>query len=248
MAYQGEVIWIIGASSGIGHALAVKLATEGATLILSGRRTEALEALRQTIGGVHSVQPMDVTDAANVAQAVSAVRAQHAHIDRVLFMAGQYEPMALDALDMAQATQMVQVNLMGALHVIAALWPSLIAQEYAQFVLCASVVGYMGLPNAQPYGATKAGLINLAESLYLEAPRHVDVKLIAPGFVRTPMTQKNLFKMPALIEPEAAAEAICAKLCTRGFEIHFPKKLTLVMKLLRMLPYGLSLWMLKGLS
>jgi NADP-dependent 3-hydroxy acid dehydrogenase YdfG len=239
--YQGEIVWIIGASSGIGAALARELAAQGATLALSARRTEALTSLAHTLGGTHNIFALDVADAAAVTRTANAIRDAFGRIDRVIFMAAAYTPMKLLALDMAATKQMIEVNLLGAFHVVEAVLPVLTQQGRGQLALCGSVAGYTGLPGGQPYSATKAGIINLAESLRAELPRSIDVKLISPGFVKSELTDKNEFNMPMIITAERAAGFIADGLRRNGFEIHFPRRFTLWLKLLRALPYGLSL-------
>lgn len=241
MRFAGEHIWIIGASSGIGRALAIALEAQGASLILSARRTEALEALNQTLGGVHDVLPLDVANATDIAKAAAHISANLPKLDRVIFLAALYKPGNIADIEPEFAHKMVEVNLCGAMTLAHAVLPIFDAQQSGQIVLCGSVAGYLGLPNGQPYSATKAAIINFAESLYAEAPDYLDVKLISPGFVRTPMTDKNSFDMPMRIEPEDAAKAIANGLQQRAFEIHFPKRFTRWVKILRLLPYALSL-------
>ena len=242
ISYQGETIWIIGASSGIGHALAVDLAARGATVVLSARRREALETLKARIGERHLVFPLDVTDSEMTQRTAPAIRAVCGRIDRVLFMSAAYTPMTLDALDLAVTRHTIEVNLLGAFHVVHAVLPLLREQNSGQIALCGSVAGYTGLPGGQPYSATKAAIINLAETLRAECPKTIDVKLISPGFVQTPLTDKNTFSMPMILTPEAAAKAIAHGLRAKRFEIHFPWKFTLMLKLLALLPYPLKFW------
>lgn len=227
-----ETTWIIGAGSGIGHALALELSRRGADLVLSSRDRDKLEALVRDTGRPHVVAPLDIVDA----DAVAAVWRDR-RIDSVIVTAGDYEPMALDALDLARCRAIVETNLLGALNVIHAVLPGMKARRSGRIALCASVAGYRGLPNGQPYSSSKAGLINLAESLRAECRgTGVDIRLISPGFVRTPMTDKNDFRMPMMIEPEAAARSIADGLARRAFEIHFPRPFTDAMKILRILP------------
>lgn len=242
-AYQNEVVWIIGASSGIGKALAVELANAGARVILSARRKEALDQLKSELPGSPMVFPLDVTDSDMVTRTAQAIRAAVGRLDRVIFMSAVYTPMELDALDITITKHMLDVNLGGAFHTVHAVLPILLEQKGGQLALCASVAGYVGLPGGQPYSATKAGLINLCESLYAEHARTLDVKLISPGFVRTALTDKNDFAMPMILTPEAAAKAIARGLLSKRFEIHFPWKMTFFLKLLQQLPYRLSLAM-----
>lgn len=238
MRFDGETIWIIGASSGIGEALAHELARRGASLILSARREAQLQSLQEGLGGeVHRVVPLDVSDA----QQVRDVARDIGPVDRMVHLAALYDPSAIRDIDVANAAVLVQVNLLGTLHVAQAALEIFTSQKRGQIVLCGSVAGYVGLPKGQLYSATKAGVRNFAESLYAEAPDHVDVKLISPGFVRTPMTDKNDFDMPMRIEPEDAATAIADGLTNGAFEIHFPKRFTILLKLIALLPNRLRL-------
>lgn len=240
--YKNEIVWIVGASSGIGAALARELAARGASLALSARRKDELEKLSSSLDGKHKVFVLDITDAETVARTAQAIRAAYGRIDRVVFLAATYAPMRIDTLNAAVTKQIIDINLTGTFNVTEAIIPVFKTQKTkGQIALCGSVAGYMGLPGGQPYSATKAGVINLTESLYAECGRDFDVKLISPGFVRTPLTDKNDFKMPMMIEPEQAAKEIANGLLLSSFEIHFPKKFTNFLKLLRFLPYRLSL-------
>lgn len=238
--YQDEIIWIIGASSGIGYALANELSKHGARLILSARRTEELEGLRAQIGSQHLVYPLDVSNSDLVVQIAQSILQECGRIDRVIFMSAIYNPMPLDMLDMVSTKQIIDINLFGAFNIINAILPIFKKQKFAQIALCGSVAGYIGLPGGQPYSATKAAIINIAESLSAEF-KHIDVKLISPGFVRTSLTDKNDFPMPFLMKAEDAAIAIANGLISKHFEIHFPKKFTFWLKILELLPYSLKL-------
>lgn len=247
--YQDQIIWIIGASSGIGAALARELAARGATLALSARRQEALDRLNTLLGGSHGVFAVDVRDAAQVQQSAQSIHTRYGRIDRVIYLAAAYTPMTLTALDLNQVRQIVEVNVTGAFQAVHAVLPLLQKQPMrGQIALCGSVAGYTGLPGGQPYSATKAAIINLAESLHAECGDWMDIKLISPGFVSTPLTAKNDFAMPMIITPEQAARAIADGLRTRRFEIHFPRRFTLFLKCLRILPYVISLPLLKYLK
>jgi len=235
--YHNQVVWIIGASSGIGAALAKELAQRGAKLALSARRKDTLEQLKSELGESHKIFALDVTDAELVRRTAQAIRAAFDRIDRVVFLSAAYQPMNVDELDLHMTRQMVDVNLMGAFYVVHAVLPIFKEQQDGQLTLCGSVAGYTGLPNGQPYSATKAALINLAESLKAELPSTIDVKLISPGFVKSELTDKNDFKMPMMISSEKAAIYIADGLLRRNFEVHFPKGFTVWLKLLRLLPY-----------
>ncbi|MFN8928836.1 MAG: SDR family NAD(P)-dependent oxidoreductase [Alphaproteobacteria bacterium] len=229
--------WIIGASSGIGEALAKELANRGETVCVSARSKEALAALVSSLNGTgHIVLPLDVSSREEVLHAVQSLRVKFPRIDRVIFMAGIYTPMSFGSIDLDEAERIIKVNLTSPFYVVEAVLPVLIAQGGGQIALCASVAGYRGLPKSQPYGATKAGLINLAESLAAEVPKQIDVRVINPGFVESRLTNKNNFKMPMRISSHQAAKAIVKGLDSSGFEIHFPKTFTRMMKLLSVLP------------
>lgn len=240
-SYQNEIIWIIGASSGIGSALAKELAARGAILALSARRKDFLETLKESLGPEHKIFTLDVTNSELIVRTAQAIRAAFGRIDRVIFLAAAYTPMKIDELDLAVTRQIIDVNLLGAFHMVQAVLPILKEQKKGQISLCGSVAGYMGLPGGQPYSATKAGIINLAESLRAELSQSIDVKLISPGFVHTELTDKNNFNMPMIISAERAATYIADGLLKKAFEVHFPKCFTLGLKLIRLLPYSLAL-------
>jgi short-subunit dehydrogenase len=231
----------VGASDGIGRALAAELSARGATLLLSARRVEELEKLNYELGGRHHLYPLDVSDAQKTIATAQSIRQFHPRLDRVIFMAAIYNPMPLGDEDINLTRQIIEVNLTGGFNLVHAVLPQFKAQRSGQIVLCGSVAGYTGLPSGQPYSATKAGILNLAESLYAELYGVVDVKVISPGFVRTRMTDKNSFPMPMRLEPPEAARAIAKRLKGRSFEIHFPRRFTYFVKLLELMPYCLKL-------
>lgn len=239
--WRGRRCWIVGASSGIGAALARELAARGARMALSARSAERLQALAGELPhGAAAVMPLDVRDAAAVEAAAASLRSRWGGLDTVVVMAGDYVPMRAWELDLEAERRMVEVNLGGAFHVLAAVLPSFLAERRGAVVLVSSVAGYRGLPRSLVYGPTKAALINLAEALWLDlAPRGIGVTVVNPGFVRTPLTAGNDFAMPALIEPEEAAREIEAGLARGDFEIHFPRRFTRWLKLARLLPYRL---------
>lgn len=233
-----ERIWIIGASEGIGAALAREWAARGARLVLSARSAARLKELATSLGPDHVAVPLDVSDRASLEAAAEKI-AQIGPLDRVVHLAAIYDPGNIADLDPDSAAQIVSVNLTGSFH-IAQIAPPLL-RDGGQLALCGSVAGYIGLPQGQIYSATKAGVINLAESLRAELAGRIDVRLICPGFVDTRLTQRNDFAMPALIAPDTAARAIIDGLDGRSFEIHFPRRLTFSLKLLSALPYWAAL-------
>ncbi|MCF8160639.1 MAG: SDR family NAD(P)-dependent oxidoreductase [Polaromonas sp.] len=238
--WAGRRAWLVGASSGIGRATAHALHAQGAQVIVSARDGAALEAFVGQHPGAQALE-LDVTDAPAVQRAAAVLFAQGA-LDAVVYCAGHYRAMTADRMDLPELLRHNQVNYLGALHVLDAVLPGLLAQAQGRrghISLMASVAGYRGLPNSLAYGPTKAALINLAETLYLDLHgQGVGVSLVNPGFVETPLTAQNEFKMPALISPAQAAEAILQGWARGQFEIHFPRRFTFWLKVLRCLPYS----------
>ena len=231
--HKSKHIWIIGASSGIGESLARELSSQGANLILSARRKDKLEALNKELGGEHQVLPADAGDATGLLKAAKKIK----KLDSVIFIAAIYTPHTKTPKDLEFVHNALTVNLGGAFNTVHAALPFFEKQGSGQIVLCGSVAGYRGLPYGQPYCATKAAIINYAESLKIELEdKNIDVKIISPGFVRTPLTDKNDFEMPMIIEPDEAAKALSKGLLSGSFEIHFPKKFTTIMKVIDILP------------
>ena len=236
--WRGKRVWVIGASSGIGAALARALLAQYARVALSARNAPGLEQIAATPGATALVLPLDVTDAAAVAPALQRVVAAWGGLDLVVWCAGSHNPVRAWELDAEDARRLVDVNLNGVINGLPAVVDQLLRQNSGGMAIVSSVAGYGGLPTALVYGATKAALSNLAETLYLDlAPRGIAVYLINPGFVKTPLTDKNTFKMPALISADEAAREIIAGFARGSFEIHFPRRFTLWLKLLRLLPY-----------
>ncbi|OJX32730.1 MAG: short-chain dehydrogenase [Burkholderiales bacterium 68-12] len=238
--WRGKRVWLVGASSGIGRALAGQLHARGAQVIVSARQQALLQAFAQAHPGSQALA-LDVTDAQAVQQAATRLQAQ-APLDLVCYCAGHYAPMRADTLDLPELLRHQQVNLTGALHVLAAVVPGLLqgarAGRTPHLSLVASVAGWRGLPQGLAYGPTKAALINLAETLFLDLrPQGVGVSVVNPGFVDTPLTRQNDFAMPALLTPEQAAQAMLRGWARGDFELHFPRRFTLWLKLLRVLPY-----------
>ncbi len=239
--WAGRRCWIVGASTGIGAALAEVLSGAGARVALSSRRAVLLEGQAARLGAERTLAvPLDIRDAAGVMAGAQRIKAAWGGIDVVVLMAGDYKPMRAWEVDLEAARSMIDTNLTGPFNVLAAVMPTLVAQGAGHLVLVSSVAGFRGLPKGLVYGPTKAALINLAETLYLDLqPRGIAVSVVNPGFVRTPLTAQNDFEMPALIEPAEAARDILAGLARGDFEMHFPRRFTRWLKLLRLLPYRL---------
>lgn len=230
---KGQSIWIIGASSGIGEALARELAHQGANLILSARSQDRLDSLNQQLNGEHDVVTLDAADPSSVIRAAQTIK----RLDSVIFLAALYAPHSEKSHDISLIHDMITVNLGGAFNTVNAIKERFEKQGYGQIVLCASVAGYRGLPYGQPYCATKAAIINYAESLKIELEDYnIDVKVISPGFVKTPLTDKNGFPMPMIIDAQTAAKALTKGITSKVFEIHFPKRFTYIMKIIDVLP------------
>jgi NAD(P)-dependent dehydrogenase (short-subunit alcohol dehydrogenase family) len=240
--WNGRTAWLVGASTGIGRATASRLHGLGARVVVSARSREALDGFVATHPGSEAIA-LDATDRQALRAAAQHIVRTHGRIDLAMYCAGTYTAMRATEFDLDVALRHVQVNQVGALHLLDAVLPQLLAQARAgaggHLSLVSSVAGYRGLPNSLAYGPTKAALINLAETLYLDlAPLGLGVSLINPGFVETPLTAGNAFKMPALITPEQAAQQIVRGWSRGEFEIHFPKRFTLWLKALRLLGHG----------
>lgn len=250
--YQGRRVWIIGASTGIGRALAIELASCGASVVASARNEKALLELASKFdGAAHGgIRPLrlDIAQEGELSAAIQGMVETDSLPDIAIFMAGYYQPLSIHKINSDDLRQTLEVNLWAAMEFVRLITPPLYARRSGQIVLVGSVAGYRGLPKGQPYSATKAALINLAETLYLEAmPEGVDVKLLSPGFVETPLTDKNDFEMPDIISTEEAASTIAQGLQEKAFEVHFPKRFTRKLKFLRILPYRLYFKLLRKL-
>ncbi len=237
--WRGQRVWLIGASSGIGAALAENLLQAGARVALSARRAERLQAL--AAGHAQAiVAPFDILDQQAWGERYRDICAQAGGVDLIVFCAADYRPERSWQVSPEGAAHTLAVNLGSVYTGLATVLPDMLARGSGGIAIVASVAGYVGLPTASVYGPSKAALINLAELLYTDLrPRGLNVYLINPGFVQTPLTAKNAFAMPALQTPEQAAHAIRRGLSAGDFEIHFPKRFTMLVKLLRWLPYRL---------
>ena len=242
--WRGRRVWIIGASTGIGAATAQHLLSLGARVALSARNEAALQQLATGYAEA-LVLPLDVTDHTQLLHARDRLLAAWQGVDLVLLVAGVYREMRADAMDLNAIEQMLDVNLRSVFHAIHAVVPTLLAQESGGIGIVSSVAGFRGLPRALGYGPTKAALINLAETLYLDLnPRGIGVYLINPGFVDTPATKQNDFEMPALISANEAAVQMMSGIERGEFHIHFPRRFTNGLRFARLLPYRLYFWLI----
>ncbi|MDL5032568.1 SDR family NAD(P)-dependent oxidoreductase [Pelomonas sp. APW6] len=235
--WAGRWVWLVGASSGIGRALAEALHREGARVVVSARSEKALRDFEATHPGSRAL-PLNVTDAASIRHAATQVLAWAGGPPAlVVYCAGHYRPQRATELDAEELQRHLDVNYRGALHVLAAVLPPMLAAGAGHLSLVGSVAGYRGLPKALAYGPTKAALHNLAEVLHLDLrPQGIGVSIVNPGFVATPLTRQNDFEMPALISADEAAQEMLRGWARGHFEIHFPRRFTRWMRGLRLLP------------
>ena len=230
-------VWITGASSGIGKALAIKFSTEGWQVAASARRENLLQDLNKTNSNIHSF-PLDVIDEPRTKKVFQDIIEKFQTIDICVFCAGIHDPDAEKKLSTEKIREIMETNFFGTLNCIMAVNSYFRERKSGHISLVSSVAAYRGLPAASGYCASKSALTSLAESLYFDFKRYdVKVSVISPGFVKTPMTDKNKFPMPMIKSPEYAAEKIFIGLTKKNaFEIHFPKPFTIMMKLLKIMP------------
>ncbi|MEQ9258433.1 MAG: SDR family NAD(P)-dependent oxidoreductase [Roseovarius sp.] len=231
---SGKTYWLVGASEGLGEALALKMSAQGAKLVLSARNEDRLNEVAGKLPGRARVVPMDVTDDASVAQAVEAT----GEVDGLVFLAGVYWPMTAGEWNLEHGIAMADVNFTGAFRVLGRVVPQMVARDAGHIVITGSLSGFRGLPGAVGYGASKAGLMSLAETLRADLWRTgVRVQLANPGFIKTRLTDKNEFHMPFLMTPEEAAEEMMRLMMDESaFQRHFPRIFSWVFRGSRFLP------------
>ncbi len=236
--WHGKRVWLVGASTGIGKATAELLHTKGAHVIVSARSAAPLQELAAALTGLQTVQ-LDATDELAVKAAAAQLQAQGA-LDLVMYCAGIYQPLRAQEMKSTIMIQHMQVNYLGAVYVTQAVLPTMLAAKRGHLSYVSSVAGFRGLPKALAYGPTKAAMINMAEALYIDLhDEGLGVSIINPGFVDTPLTSQNTFRMPALITPAQAAIEIVAGWEKGKFEMHFPKRFTTWLKFMRSAPDSL---------
>ena len=241
----GKTVWITGASSGIGAAVAEELARRGARVAVTARNADALEALAARNAGVLAA-PGDITDREGIARVAAEVAARLGPIDVALLNAGTYSPVLPDTFTADVFRAHVEVNIIGTVNCIEAVLPAMLERRAGRLAVVASVTGFAPLPMAEAYGASKAFLISMCESLRADLAgerRGVEVTVVAPGFVRTGLTEQNEFEMPFVIEVDEAARTIADGLERGAPEIAFPRRMAITMKVIgRLLPGPVRRW------
>lgn len=247
-----KIVWITGASTGIGAETAIQLAAKGYNVMASARSADKLTALEEGAkdleGSIHAY-PCDVTDEKAIATTLSEIEKTHGPIDIAILNAGTYLPDTAQSFTFANFQKQYEINVFGVAKCIEPLLKTFIARKKGHIAITASVAGFRGLPRSISYGSGKAALINMAEALYLEAKPHgIKVQVITPGFVRTPLTDKNDFTMPMLMEVDDAAQALIAGLESERFEITFPWLFSFLTKLVGLLPDKAYFWVIEKVS
>ena len=244
-----KTIWITGGSTGIGKALALKFANEGWNVAISARRENLLKEISDNNINISSF-PLDVTDKSKCKEVFKEIKNKFENIDICFFSTGTWNPKKEKDIDVEQIEDVFKINFFGTLNSIKAVEEYFKNKKSGKIAIVSSIAGYRGLPNSTGYGPSKSALNNLAESLYFDFGRsNVRVCLVSPGFIKTPMTDKNDFKMPFLKTPEYAAEKIYDGLIKKNnFEIHFPKELILTLKFFSILPYKIYFYLVKKLT
>ena len=244
MSKNQKKIWITGASSGIGKAVAEKFAKEGWQVAVSARRKEILDEMAKD----HNISsyPLDVVDEQNCKITFKKIISEFTEIDLCIFCSGTYDPKKEKEIDIKQSKFVMDVNYFGVLNCVKTVEKYFKNKKRGHISIVSSIAGYRGLPNSSGYGPSKAALNNFAESIYFDFKKYnVRVSVISPGFIKTPLTDKNDFPMPFLRSVEFAAEKIYFGITkSSSFEIHFPKQLTLILKFLRILPYKIYLFLI----
>ncbi|MGY6569999.1 MAG: SDR family NAD(P)-dependent oxidoreductase [Salinarimonas sp.] len=237
------VAWVTGASQGIGEAVCLRLAKDGWTVIASARSADKLAALAERAEGLPGrivAQALDVTDGTAVEDAMRATIAKHGPVALAILNAGTYLVDNAESLSDETLRPTIDLNLISVAQCLKTVLAPMREAGKGHVQIVSSVSGYRGLPNAVSYGASKAALINMAESLKLDFDRlGLTLQLVNPGFVKTPLTDKNEFPMPFLISAETAADRMVDAVASRRFEVTFPRRFTFILKIMRCLPYSL---------
>ncbi len=232
-----KTIWITGGSTGIGKALAIKFANEGWNVAVSARRTELLSELAKINENIYSF-PLDVTDIEQCKNVSSKIISKFNFIDICVFGTGIHDPNSEKVFNLEKIREIIEINFFGVMNCVNSVYSHFTEKKNGKISIISSVAGYRGLPAAGAYCASKSALTSFTESLYFDMKRkNVHVTLISPGFIKTPMTDKNKFPMPFIKSANFAAIKIFDGLTKKNnFEIHFPKIFTYLMKIIQILP------------
>ena len=243
---NNKVIWITGGSSGIGKALAYKFANEGWQVALSARREELLNEISKSNNNIHSF-PLDVLDVEKCKEVFNKIVSKFENIDIAVFSTGIHDPKSEKKLNIENIRKIMETNFFGTINSINSVYNYFKEKKSGHISIVSSVAGYRGLPTGGGYCASKSALTSYAESLYFDMKRfNVRVTVVSPGFIKTPMTDQNDFPMPMIESAEFAANQMFKGLTqSTAFEIHFPKKFTYLMKILRIMPNWLYLKLVK---
>jgi short-subunit dehydrogenase len=244
MSENQKKIWITGASSGIGKALAEKFAAEGWKVAASARRKEILDKMSEN-ENIFSY-PLDVTNQNQIKNSFEKIIKDFNGLNLCVFSSGTYDPKLEQEINIEQNKFVMETNFFGVLNCIKAVESYFKNKKDGHISIVSSIAAYRGLPNSSGYGPSKAALTNLTESLYFDFKKYnVRISLVSPGFIKTPLTDKNEFPMPFIKSPEFAAEKMFNGLTkSKAFEIHFPKAITILLKIFRVLPYKIYLFLI----
>lgn len=231
--WTGKKYWVVGASAGLGRAVATEISKNGAEVILSARNKDELLAVAKTLPGKSNVVPMDVADPESVAKAALEIGLP----DGLVYLAGVYWPMPANEFDGEKAATMLDINLTGAARVLGHVLPKMIKRDAGHIVFTGSLSGFRGLPRASGYGASKAGMMSMAETLYADLRgTGVDVQLVNPGFVKSRLTEKNDFTMPLIMEADEAAKLFVEHMNSNDFSRNFPRHFAALFRLSQFFP------------
>jgi len=231
--WSNKRYWIVGASEGLGLALAKKMSEAGASLVLTARNEARLKEIAASLPNKAEVLPLDITNLAAVKKSAKILK----NLDGFVFLAGAYWPMSAQEWDIGKVTKMVNVNLIGALHTLEVILPMFIEKNRGHLVFTGSLAGYRGLPAALGYGSSKAAIANLSETLRYDLKEtSIKVQLINPGFIKTRLTDKNKFNMPQIMAPEDAAEKMFSNMNKNNFSSSFPAPFSWLFRVSRVLP------------
>lgn len=231
--WTGKRYWLIGASEGLGRSLAFAMSRVGCRLVLSARNADRLQALADELPGHAEIKALDVGDRA----AVETAAAEIGDIDGMVYLAGVYWPIDAKDWNTEQAEAMCEINMMGGIRAVGAVLPAMLERGSGHVVLTGSLSGFRGLPGAVGYGASKAGLMSLAETMRFDLRgTGVDVQLANPGFIRTRLTDKNDFTMPFIMEPDDAARDMMDLMNSDGFSKSYPAVFASFFRLSQFMP------------